>query len=192
MPTSRMPATHTSARAVPASHRKASAIQFSQLGEVRGALGSGCEFRTSLRVFLSTPRLGSALSFATAAAISSRVGCGASAAVVVMAVVRKVMQANISATPVAAARRRADSSPERTTELLFDVPRLEFGATIQVESEAGGHVKRLDEPDRQGVADTDNEIEPTRSGPPEDLHRQTLFGPLGCEPSDQRHQCKQQ
>src|ERR1700733_14582420 len=146
-----MPPTHNKARAVPASHANASPIHRSQEGDSCATAVSAFELRTSLRVDVVAPRLESALSLATAAATSARVGwpaCGASAAgvalacgvalVSVAALARVVAAARASApvrsafTPIAMGaparvlRRRA-SSTECTGELLLDVPRFELG-----------------------------------------------------------------
>src|SRR5439155_23424959 len=49
------------------------------------------------------------------------------------------------------AMRRRVSGRKRTTELLFDVPRLELDAPIEIHREAGRHIERLEKGDHDGV-----------------------------------------
>src|SRR5712671_3743032 len=49
------------------------------------------------------------------------------------------------------AMRRRVSGRKRTTELLFDVPRLELDAPIEIHREARRHIERLEKGDHDGV-----------------------------------------
>src|SRR6266487_2862197 len=84
-----------------------------------------------------------------------------------------------------AMRRRV--SAERTTELLFDVPRLELDAPIEIHREAGRHMERLEKGDHDGVRTGDRK----KCGDvlfAEDDSEETRLMALRSEPVGQRQQ----
>src|SRR5262245_24055885 len=138
-------------RADRSSHENRPTIQASHPGKPDRFFSSEA-FHRSVLIVRSVARFGSALTASSALMISASSGAardtrnwdGCRAATLATDTPR------VRRTTTGTARITS-STPERTPELLLDVPRFELGASREIHREAGGHIERLEKQHRGRV-----------------------------------------
>src|SRR3569833_1116042 len=187
IPANRTPITHRSARAVVASQPRALPSHCSQaaLGLSAADPSSARLFQCSRWVFSVLPRLGSCTSLATAAFTCSSVGlsCGSADGVAPMTPdVEARSIANASAPTRRGPWRLAGSIGESTAQFLFNIPRFELRAPVQVQCKTRGDKVGLDKADRDRVRGSQEQIGPTRARGSLGEYLQPDSGSLRSEP----------
>src|SRR5690349_10780231 len=172
--TAAAPSSQTRPRPPSASQRARSSQNGS--GDTGSALP--CFLKRQVRMVRTPPRSMSARTADAAASIAAtsarwRTACGADADCARAGVAASAAARHTSVSDARATRPSTTSARERNAELLFDVPRFELDAAVQVHREAGADEERLDDEhrrreardqvrDRPRVAAVDEQVEHRR------------------------------